>query len=77
MRSPTTLPERRESRITRKNLINSLLIGVFLGILAGAPIGWFIHRFYAQQRTAQVLLCRQQNFGLSEADLQARCGQPF
>jgi len=45
--------------------------------LLGASIGWFTHRFYAQQRAAQVLLCRQQNFGLQEAELQARCGQPY
>ncbi|MBD1909428.1 MULTISPECIES: hypothetical protein [unclassified Leptolyngbya] len=65
-------------RIHRRDLFNSLLIGVGLGtILLGAPLGWFAHRIYAQQRTAQVLLCRQQNFGLREADLQARCGQPY
>ncbi|MBW4421760.1 MAG: hypothetical protein KME13_21495 [Myxacorys californica WJT36-NPBG1] len=66
-----------ERKITRKNLLSSLLIGFVLGMVAGAPIGWFVHRLYAQQRTAQVLLCRQQNFGLAEADLQARCGTPY
>ncbi|WNZ26870.1 hypothetical protein HJG54_34435 [Leptolyngbya sp. NK1-12] len=65
-------------RIHRRDLVNSLLIGIGLGaLLLGAPLGWFAHRFYAQQRTAQVLLCRQQNFGLSETELQARCGQPY
>ncbi len=66
-----------ERQITRKNLLSSLLIGFVLGVVAGTPIGWFTHRIYAQQRTAQVLLCRQQSFGLAEADLQARCGTPY
>lgn len=74
--TPETYEER--ARIHRRDLFNSLLIGIALGtVLIGAPLGWFVHRFYAQQRTAQVLLCRQQNFGLQEADLQARCGQPY
>lgn len=65
-------------RIRRRDLLNSLLIGIALGtILIGAPLGWFAHRFYAQQRMAQVLLCRQQNFGLTETQLQARCGDPL
>lgn len=78
--TPITTPEshHERERIHRRDLVNSLLIGITLGaILLGAPIGWFTHRFYAQQRTAQVLLCRQQNFGLQEAELQARCGQPY
>ncbi len=78
--TPLVPPESRQERerIHRRDLFNSLLIGVALGtILLGAPLGWFAHRVYAQQRTAQVLLCRQQNFGLREADLQARCGQPY
>ena len=66
------------NRIHRRDLLNSLLIGVVLGTLVlGIPLGWVAHRLYAQQRTAQVLLCRQQNFGASEIDLQARCGQPY
>jgi hypothetical protein len=78
--TPVVSPESHQERerIRRRDLFNSLLIGVALGtVLLGAPLGWFAHRFYAQQRTAQVLLCRQQNFGLRESDLQARCGQPY
>lgn len=78
MHETTTAPERHhDSHITRKNLFNSMLIGIFLGVLGGIPIGWFIHQVYAKQHAAQVLLCRQQNFGLSEPELQSRCGAPY
>ncbi len=78
--TPLVTPESRHERerIRRRDLLNSLLIGTAIGtLLLGLPLGWFAHRVYAQQRTAQILLCRQQNFGLQEADLQARCGQPY
>ncbi len=48
-----------------------------IGIVIGTPIGWLTHRVFARQRAAQVLLCRQQNFGLSETQLQARCGDLY
>jgi hypothetical protein len=77
MRDSTVTRDRQGNRITRKNLIYSLTIGILLGILAGAPIGWFVHQTFARQRAAQVLLCRQQNYGLAEADLQGRCGSLY
>lgn len=81
MRDTTVRPEHgsnhANNHITRKNLISSLLIGVGLGIFAGAPLGWFAHKIYGQQRAAQVLLCRQQNYGLAEPQLQSRCGSVY
>lgn len=77
MHDTSVRTEHRESRITRKNLLSSLLIGFLLGTIAGTPIGWFAHRVFSQQRAAQVLLCRQQNFGLTETELQARCGDLY
>lgn len=76
--TPVTPEPRKRGRIYRRDLLNSLLIGIALGtFLLGLPLGWFAHRAYAQQHMAQVLLCRQQNLGLPEAELQTRCGNPL
>lgn len=64
-----------EKGIRRKDLITSLIIGLAIGLVAGTPIGWFAHRLYNQQRTAQVLLCRQKNVG--EVNLDAICGSLY
>ncbi|MDX2212325.1 MAG: hypothetical protein SFY66_03455 [Oculatellaceae cyanobacterium bins.114] len=40
-------------------------------------MGWFTHRVFAQQRAAQVLLCRQQHYGQAEASLQDICGTVY
>lgn len=79
MRETRTVPEHQEHRegIVFKRLLRSFATGLIVGIVAGAPLGWFAHRLYAQQRAAQVLLCRQQNFGLRETELQARCGNIY
>lgn len=77
MRDTPIATKQQENRITRKNLISSLLIGFIVGAIAGAPLGWFTHQVFARQRAAQVLLCRQQNFGVSEADLRVRCGEVY
>lgn len=79
MRETRVAPEHQDHRdgIHFKHLLRSFAVGLVVGILAGAPLGWFAHRFYSQQRAAQVLLCRQQNFGLRETELQARCGNLY
>lgn len=64
----------RGERISRKNLVSSLTIGFLIGIVAGFPIGWFSHRVYFRYHSAQVLLCRQQHFGQTEAQLVETCG---
>jgi len=81
MRQLTIAPDHahiERERIRRRDLLNGLLIGVAPGtIILGLPLGWFTHRIYAQRRMAQLLLCRQQNFGLLENQLQARCSNPL
>ncbi|MBW4488244.1 MAG: hypothetical protein KME12_10695 [Trichocoleus desertorum ATA4-8-CV12] len=66
-----------QNRIRRKDLIRSLTIGILLGIVGGLPIGWFAHRVYFQQRTAQVLLCRQNHIGQPEVELKSLCGSVY
>ena len=66
-----------QNRIRRKDLIRSLTIGILLGVVGGLPIGWFAHRVYFQQRTAQVLLCRQNHIGQPEVELKSLCGSVY
>jgi len=48
----------RKNTITRKNLVYSLVTGLIIGVIAGVPFG-VAHRFYAEQRLADVLICRE------------------
>ena len=66
-----------QNTITRKNLVSSLIIGLIVGLLAGLPLGWIAHRFYAEQRLADVLICREKNRDLPEVQLQSLCGSRF
>ncbi|MBD2353135.1 hypothetical protein H6G41_00605 [Tolypothrix sp. FACHB-123] len=61
----------------RRNPLPLLLTGFLIGLVAGAPLGWFSHQFYYRYRSAQVLLCRQQHFGQPEPQLQALCGSLY
>lgn len=67
----------KQNRIRRKDLVQSLTIGILLGVVGGLPIGWFAHRVYFQQRTAQVLLCRQNHIGQPEVELKSLCGSVY
>jgi hypothetical protein len=61
----------------RRNPLPLLITGLLIGLIAGAPLGWFSHRIYYRYRSAQVLLCRQQHYGQPEAELQALCGSLY
>ena len=63
--------------ISRKNLISSLLTGLVIGLIGGVPLGWIAHQIYAEQRLAQVLICREKNRNLPEVQLQSLCGSRF
>ena len=66
-----------QSVITRKNLVSSLIIGLVIGVVAGTPLGWVAHQFYAEQRLADVLICREKNRNIPEEQLQSLCGSRF
>ncbi len=68
----------RENTITRNNLVQSLVTGLILGaLILGMPLGWFAHRFYAEQRLAKTLICRQQNRDKPAAVVDSICGTWF
>ena len=67
----------RQNTITRKNLVYSLITGLIIGAIAGAPLGWVAHRFFAEQRLADVLICREKNRNLPEAQVESMCGSRF
>lgn len=66
-----------EKPISRKNLVSSLVIGLLLGAVAGMPVGWFAHRYYADQRFAQILICRERNRNQPIAVVESICGSRF
>ncbi len=65
------------NRITRKNLISSLLTGLAIGVVVGIPIGWVTHQYYSQQRLAQVLLCHERNRNKPATVVESMCGPRY
>jgi len=63
--------------INRKNLVQSLIIGLVIGVIVGAPLGWVVHQFYSEQRLADILICREKNRNLPEAQVETICGSRF
>jgi len=63
--------------ITRKHLMYSLATGLAIGVVAGTPIGWFANQFYAQQRLAQTLLCRERNREKPAVMVDSLCGRTY
>jgi hypothetical protein len=74
---PDQISRAEHNRITRQHLVYSLVTGLIIGSIAGAPLGWFAHQIYYQQRAGQVLLCRQKHIGQPEAELKALCGSAY
>ena len=71
------ITRKEHNAITRKNLISSLATGLAIGIVAGIPIGWFVHQVYAQQRLAQVLLCHERHRSQPAAAVESICGRLY
>jgi len=67
----------KHDTITRKHLIYSLITGLGIGVIAGAPIGWYVHQFYAEQRLADTLICQEKHKNLPEVQVRAICGSRF
>lgn len=67
----------KQNAVSRKNLVYSLISGLVIGAIAGAPLGWVAHQFYAEQRLAQILICREKNRNQPEAIVQSICGSRF
>jgi len=63
--------------IARKHLVFSLITGIAVGAIAGAPIGWTANRFYSEQRLAQILICREKNRDKPVAIVESICGSRF
>lgn len=66
-----------QKTINRKHLIYSLITGLAIGVIVGSPLGWISHRFYAEQRLAQILICREKHRNQPEAIVQSLCGSRF
>lgn len=67
----------RKNQLVRKHLVYSLITGLIIGIIAGLPLGWFTHRFYYQQRLAQILLCRENHRNQSATVVDSYCGTAY
>ena len=67
----------KQNAVSRKNLVYSLITGLVIGAIAGTPLGWLAHQFYAEQRLSQTLICREKNRNQPEAIVQSMCGSRF
>ncbi|MEG3845862.1 hypothetical protein QT971_24500 [Microcoleus sp. herbarium19] len=63
--------------IARKHLVWSLITGIAVGAIAGAPLGWMANGYYSEQRLAQILICREKNKDKPVATVESICGSRF
>ena len=66
-----------QESIARKHLVLSLITGIAVGAIAGAPIGWIANGYYTEQRLAQILICREKNRDKPVAIVESICGSRF
>ncbi|MBD1829576.1 hypothetical protein NDI47_01420 [Microcoleus vaginatus GB1-A2] len=63
--------------IARKHLVWSLLTGLAVGAIAGAPLGWMANAKYSEQRMAENIICREKNRDKPVAMVESICGSQF
>ncbi|MEG4801043.1 hypothetical protein QUB63_21190 [Microcoleus sp. ARI1-B5] len=63
--------------IARKHLVWSLITGIAVGAIVGAPIGWMANRKYSEPRLALILMCREKNRDKPVAVVESICGSRF
>ena len=63
--------------IARKHLVWSLITGLAVGAIAGAPLGWMANGKYSEQRLAETIICREKNRDKPVATVESICGPRF
>ncbi len=67
----------QQNPIARKHLVWSLLTGLAVGAIAGAPLGWMANAKYSEQRWAESIVCREKNRDKPVAMVESICGPRF
>jgi len=67
----------QQNPIARKHLVWSLITGLAVGAIAGAPLGWMANGKYSEQRLAESIICREKNRDQPVAIVESRCGPRF
>ena len=67
----------QENPIARKHLVWSLITGLAVGAIAGAPLGWIANGKYSDQRLAEFIVCERKNRDKPVAMVESICGPQF
>jgi hypothetical protein len=67
----------QQNPIARKHLVWSLITGLAVGAIAGAPLGWMANREYSEQRMAKFIICERKNRDKPVAMVESICGSQF
>ncbi|MEG4987403.1 hypothetical protein QUB08_16785 [Microcoleus sp. BR0-C5] len=67
----------QQNPIARKHLVWSLITGLAVGAIAGAPLGWMANGEFSEQRMAKFIVCQQKNRDKPVAMVESICGSQF
>ncbi|WP_445172448.1 hypothetical protein [Microcoleus sp.] len=67
----------QQNPIARKHLVWSLITGLGVGAIAGAPLGWMANGYFSDQRMVQSMICRDKNRDKPVAMVESICGSRF